>query len=55
MGPEEDEGQVTHRSCFITDQLLDPNSVLKARTVCQGLQMVDGAIAVLRTYLDKWW
>lgn len=47
MGPEETEGQMTHRSCFTNDQWLDPDSVLKARTVCQGLQMVDGAIAVL--------
>jgi hypothetical protein len=47
MGPEEAEGQMTHRSCFTKDQWLDPDSVLKARTVCQGLQMVDGAIVVL--------
>ena len=54
-GAKEAEEQVTYRGWFTKDQSLDPNSVLKARTVCQGLQMVDGAIAVLRTYLDKWW
>jgi hypothetical protein len=25
MGPEEAEGQITHRSCFTKDQLLDPD------------------------------
>ena len=52
MGFEEAEGQITYRSCFTKDQLLDLDRVLKARIVCKGLQMVDGAMVVLE-YMDK--